>query len=249
VVGMTFQTQTFRLIPKIWTRGDHLYARTSYPVQAMTLFACARRVHVDRERRIVEIEDVRWWISRRSVVIPFERVAYIDSKYGDLGTSWGWAGHGCWARTDKWERFTVGLVLRAPAEEIRLFSFTTGGTTQSSILAEGGTGNTHGEQGDHVRFFLEKLQEFLQVPVGSESGPIPDSKTGVQYECSVCKRPSIASRDTCWMCGGPVQAVLPTFDDVTPPKPETNEADGALLDLDITPLINSQLEETADVHG
>ena len=231
-------TRAISIKPKVWVRGDHVYARTSYPVQAMTLFARARQLHVDRERRTIEIEDVRWWVFRKSQIIPFDRVAYIDSRYRDFGVSTERAGLGCRAPVDRWERFFISLVLRNPTEEIPLFSFVSGGTDSPGLHCLGfdceTIENDHGDQGDHVRFFVETLQGFLQVPVGSETGPIPDAQTGVQYECSVCKRSSIASRDRCWMCGSPVQAVIPTLDGSQPAKADSGDLDAAMLDLDIT---------------
>jgi hypothetical protein len=100
-----------------------------------------------------------------------------------------------------------------------------------------------------VQFFLERLHEFLQVPVGCETGPIPDAKTSVQYECSVCKRPSLAGRETCWTCGSPVQAVLPTFDEPRPVQAGLDQPEGSLLDLDITSGSSSLFEETANANG
>jgi hypothetical protein len=239
--------------PKVWARGDHLYARTPYPIQALTLFAFARKVHVDRRRRIVEIQDARWWISTKSMAIPFDRVVYIDSQYGDLGLSWGHVAAACWARTDKWERFVVSLVLREPAEKVRLFSFTSGGTEGPEPANLGLDGddivNSHGEHGRQVRFFIEKLHEFLQVPVGSETGPVPDARTGVQYECSICKRPSLASRDTCWSCGSPVHAVLPSLDEVGAAAEKASEADVPVLDLDLASLSAPFSGEEINANG
>jgi hypothetical protein len=252
LVGLTFQAQSFSLRPKVWTQGDHLYARTPYTVQALSLFAFARQIHVDGKKRIIEIEDVRFWLFRRVQTIPFDRVAYIDPRHSDLGTSRGWAGYGCWARTDKLENFTVSLVLRRPDEEVRLFRFAEGGTAQSggfgSVCGDSDPlADSHGELGDHVRFFVEKLQQFLKVPVGGTTGPIPDDKTGVQYECSICKRPSLASRDTCWICGSPVQAIIPALSEPPTTKPKAGQTDGALLDLDFNS-DESPVEETLNAN-
>jgi hypothetical protein len=202
---------------------------------------------------MIEIEDVRFWLSRKVQTIPFDRVVYIDPRHGDFGAARGWAGYGCWARTDKWEKFTVSLVLRQPEEEVRLFRFVEGSTSRSggfgAVCGDSDPpGDSHGDLGEHVRFFVEKLQSILKVPVGGTTGPIPDDKTGVQYECSICKRPSLASRDTCWTCGSPVQAIIPTLSEPSPAKADAGPADGALLDLEIDsggPLV----EETLNANG
>ena len=251
--GLALQAQSLSLKPKVWTRGDHLYARTPYPVQALSLFAFARQLHVDAERKIIEVEDVRFWLFRKIRTIPFDRVAYIDPRHGDFSTSRCWSAYGCLARSDRWEKFTVDLVLRKPDEEARLFHFIEGGATGPSPLgAICGDSNppedTHGKLGMHVRFFVEKLQEFLNVPVGGTTGPIPDDKTGVQYECSICKRPSLANRETCWTCGSPVQAIIPTLNEPPAPKAEAGHAEETLLDLDFNaggPLV----KETLNANG
>jgi hypothetical protein len=134
------------------------------------------------------------------------------------------------------ENFTVSLVLRLPDEEVRLFRFAEGGTSQSGGLGSvcgdsDPPADSHGELGDHVRFFVEKLQQFLKVPVGGTTSPISDDKTGVQYECSICKRPSLASRDICWICGSPVQAIIPALSEPPAAKAKAGQTDGALLDL------------------
>jgi hypothetical protein len=70
-----------------------------------------------------------------------------------------------------------------------------------------------GDQADHFRFFVAKLREFLQVPIGgADYIPIKDHKTGLQYHCSVCQRPSLPGRAKCWMCGGDVVPIIPTPD-------------------------------------
>ncbi len=79
------QTGLGSIKPKVWVEGDHLYARTSYPLQALTLFSYARKLHVDRQQRTIELQTVKFWFINQRRVIPFDQVAYIDSRYSDLG--------------------------------------------------------------------------------------------------------------------------------------------------------------------
>ncbi len=222
------QTGLGSIKPKVWVEGDHLYARTSYPLQALTLFSYARKLHVDRQQRTIELQTVKFWFINQRRVIPFDQVAYIDSRYSDLGTSWGWTDTG-FGRTDKWEKYTVSLALEETQERVKLFSFTGDGKVMTGTLGVlyGGDGlvDTYGDQEDHFKFFLSHLTEFLQVPVGgSDYIPVKDQQ-GLEYQCSVCRRTSIPGRDKCWMCGGPVEPVMST--ETSSPD---READGRVDD-------------------
>lgn len=211
------QTSLYSIKPKVWARGDRLHARTSYPIQLLTLGVYARRMLVDRERQTIELETDWFWFFNRRRVIPFHRVAHIDTTYGNVGTSFGWTDAGL-GRTDKEEVFAASLFLKEPEERVNLFRFFGDG-----VVKTGATGvlfggddliDSYGDQADHFKFFINELQKFLQVPIGgADYMPVKDHKTGLQYRCSACKRPSIPGREKCWMCGSFVEPVVPSLDD------------------------------------
>lgn len=232
------QTPFSSIRPKVRVEGNHLYARTSYPAQALTLFSYARRLHVDRQQRTVELDTTYFWFVSKRRVIPFDRIAYIDSKYSDVGTSWGWTDTG-FGRSDKWEKYTVSLFLKDPEEQVKLFNFTGEGYVKTGTLGVlfGGDEifDTYGDQASRFGAFMGGLQEFLDVPIGgADYIPVKD-KQGLEYHCSVCKRTSIPGRDKCWMCGSPVEPVIPGEDDdqAGDAKPEMTDVAEAVSSPDV----------------
>ncbi len=225
------QTSLASIKPKVWAKGDHLYARTSYPVQALTLFAYARKLHVDCERKVISLETDWFWLFNRQREIPFHRVAYIDSSFSDWGTSFGWTDDGI-GRTDKFDLYRVKLVLKDPPEVVPLFNFAGDGAVKTGAtgVIYGGDSliDSYGDQSEHYQFFMQKLKEYLDVPIGgAEYIPVKDPKSGLQYRCSVCKRPSIAGREKCWMCGSPVEPMVPGIDDGDLPVKEADAPEEA----------------------
>jgi len=197
--------------PTVWVKGDHLFARTSYPVQALTLFSYSRHLHVDRAEKMIDFEVDRFWMTARRHVIPFARVHYIESGYGKMGTALGYTREG-WGATDIMDGFHVGLVLRDPEEYLALFRFVGEGAVETGVegVLYGGDQIVDCRGGHHEEyaFFVEKLQEFLRVPVGSQSEAVPD-RMGIGHRCSICRRPSTAKAERCWHCGSPVEAIVP----------------------------------------
>lgn len=228
------QTNLASIKPKVWAVGDHLYARTSYPLQALTLFAYARKLHVDGERKVVEIETDWFWLFNKHREIPFHRVAYIDSSFADWGTSFGWTDNGL-GRTDKFDVFRVRLMLKDPPEMVPLFNFAGDGVVKTGATGVlfGGDSliDSYGDQAEHYGFFMKMLKEYLNVPIGgADYIPIKDPKSGLQYRCSVCKRPSIAGREKCWMCGSPVEPMIPGIDDRDLPQENAEAPEEATVE-------------------
>ena len=205
------QAALARVKPRVWAVGKHLYARTSYPVQALTLFAYCRSLHVDGERQVVEFETLRGWAVRRHEEIPFAGIVYIDAQKKGFRTPSGKAGADP-AQEDKLERYTVSLVLRNPVERLALFDFSSSrgipGGDQGAVPGGVPEADAPGEPADSFVLFVGKLHEILGVPVGMAELPSEDGLS-LKYQCTVCGRPSVPCRKHCWVCGSPVEPVIP----------------------------------------
>ena len=185
----------------------YFFARTSRLLQLLSLFSYARRVTVDRGRRLVTVNS-RWlWFISREKTIAFERVHYIDYGFSSLGTSWGLTGGG-FGRTDQVEKYPIQLILRDPDQRLALFSFKGEGAVETGwagvLLGGDSVVDLHGDQEDASRSYTRLLREYLGVPVGKPIAPLTDAQ-GVSYKCAVCGRPAPATRVKCLYCGGDVQ--------------------------------------------
>ena len=192
------------ITPKVWVEGDRLCARTNAFIQLLTLFSSARRLCVDRRRGVVEL-TTRWlWAFGSHREIPFARLAYVDSEYSSMGTSWGWTASG-YDRTDEVERYVVSLVLKEPEETVRLFAFSGEGAVATGwggvLMGGDSTVDFSGNQGAACRQFVLLLREFCAVPIGKPVMHLADER-GTKFVCAACGRPAPPTKTSCLYCGG-----------------------------------------------
>ena len=195
----TISVSCLSIKPRIDVSEDYLHARTPFLVEALSLFSYRREVRVDRLKRIVKIQTVKFWIFDRVREIPFENVDYIDTGFDSMGTEWGVMG-----KTDQVERYRVSLALKEPKEGVPLFSFIGEGSVETGwagvLLGGDGVFDLAGDQDQTFRNSLGLLKHFLGVPIGKPAPQVIDSE-GFKYRCAVCGRSSAPNRDTCLYCG------------------------------------------------
>ncbi|WP_433926630.1 hypothetical protein AB3662_27335 [Sorangium cellulosum] len=187
-------------VPRVWVDGDHLHARTSFGVRALSLFSYAMTLHVDRRARYVFIERRTLWFLRRSRAIPFGQIEHIDYRFSSVTTEWGLGGR----PTDQVESFSVDLVLRGEEEPVRLFRFRGEGSVSTGhlgVLLGDTIVDLEGGQEDASRRFVALLQEFIGVGLGKPMPRLRDG-SGRAWACLSCMRPAPPRPGRCLYCGG-----------------------------------------------
>ena len=191
----TWELSFLSLKPRVWVEGDCLYARTSFLRKLITLFSYSREVKVDRSRRLITLRVRSFWFFTREKFIPFDRVAYIDTDFRSMPTSFGWLG-----ATDRWETYVVTLVLRDPQERIPLMSFSGEGSVETGwrgvIFGGDSIIDLAGDQRKAFHRFISLLRDFLGVSIGE---PLTISS---RFICRNCGRPIPPARKNCLYCGG-----------------------------------------------
>jgi len=194
-------TSWLSLKPRVYGDDDALCCETSIFAQLATLLAYHRRVVVDREKRVVQVDERSWWWRQSSLEIPFSRVCHIEYEFDSLPTAFAGV-----VAADSVERFTVSLVLRNPEEMVRLATFDGEGSTITAglgVLAGDTLFELCGDQGNASRMFVAALKRLLGVPIGLPVPRVADER-GVRYRCAACGQPSPPRRRKCQYCGGAV---------------------------------------------
>lgn len=200
-----FPTPALR--PQFRRVGRVLEARSSRVTRALSLFAFDRTLRVDGDTRVLTIIDRRWWFMRRTRRVPFERIAYVEYRYGSMGSAWGLTVRGI-RRLDAVDVFSVSLALDRGGENLSLFTFVGSGaasTAEDTVLfGGGGPVDWHGDQEDASRRFVEELIALLGVPLGR---PASSGVAGTEgRRCEGCGRRLVERSLRCLYCGADPRA-------------------------------------------
>ncbi|WP_437680217.1 hypothetical protein [Sorangium sp. So ce131] len=190
------------IVPRVWVDGDHLHARTSFAVRALSLFSYAMTLHVDRRARYVFIERRTLWLRRQGRAIPFKQIDHIDYRFSSFTTEWNASGR----PTDRLESFSVALVLKGEEEPVRLFRFRGEGSVSTGglgVLAGDAIVDLEGAQEEASQRFVSLLQEFIGVGLGKPMPRLRDA-SGQVWACRACARPAPPRPGRCLYCGGQV---------------------------------------------
>jgi len=206
----TVRTSQYSLVPCVQIDKDRLQSRTSLLVQLLTLFSYCHRVSIDRREHLVDISTRYLWVLRRRQIIHFKQISHLRYQYSAQGTSWGMTGEG-YGQHDKWETFTISLVLARPPGEQILFRFSGAGSVETGwvgVLAGDSLIDYEGDQEDASLAVVQHLSRLLDVPIGRPADPVAKT-TGSGNEtqgetCPTCGRPRPLSRKTCLYCGAPL---------------------------------------------
>lgn len=202
---VVFPTPALR--PQFRRVGRVLEARSSRATRALSLFAFDRTLRVDGDTRVLTIVERRWWFMRRMRRVPFERIAYVEYRYGSMGSAWGLTVRGI-RRLDTVDVFSVSLALDRGRESLSLFTFIGSGAASSAedtvLFGGGGPVDWHGDQEDASRRFVEELTALLGVPLGSPASSASAATAG--RRCDGCGRRLVEPPRRCLYCGADPRA-------------------------------------------
>ena len=204
--------------PKVWEENGTLCARTSLLVQILSLGSYAKHVRIDPKTRTIQINTRRLWSWPSQRRIPFDNVAWINYNIGSFGTGWSFWTNDGFGRTDEVERYRVGLALKNPPKNIRLFSFVGEGSVETGwtgvLWGDDSAVDVRGNQDQAAGDFVSILRHLLGVGV---NGPLPGTEQEdddeepmhkVIYRCAECGRESPPMLKKCRFCPGRIESCI-----------------------------------------
>jgi hypothetical protein len=160
---MAFATSFLSSVPRITADENRLIAATSLPFRIVTLGLSIRRVTVDRELKLVTIEDRKAWIWHRRISLHFNEIESITYGYDDVSLSGVFQ-----TAHDSVDRFVVGLKPYG-RDEVVLFNFVGDGTfTNEGPLPDWWYWKEYatdwsGTQQQESRLFVQLLSKLIGV--------------------------------------------------------------------------------------
>jgi hypothetical protein len=164
-------TKAFAPRPNVRCEGSLLVIESGWRTAMLTLGGRPRRVSVDRQNRIIRIQDRRFWAFTNRDVIAFDRIQEIIYSYNDALES-NWVSH------DSEDIFRVGLWLKDGKELILFRFFGQGEFVNNSLWPDWmmagdilpGQIVTHDMDSQSISL-ADVLSKVVGVPIGN--GPLP----------------------------------------------------------------------------
>jgi hypothetical protein len=205
----TIRHSLFSLNPRVREARGVIHVRTNFLMRILCLFAFEQEFYIARDGSRVDVFTTRFWFFRKTRSIRREAIAYLDYRYGSLGTSFIYGpsagGRVGMQAADKLERFTLWLVLRDGDEEIRLCEFSGSASVATGIggvLLGDDVIDFEGTQQSESLALISQMTDRLQVPLGP---PLPAQLrdgVGGSARCADCERPVPPRCERCQYCGG-----------------------------------------------
>lgn len=193
-------------LPKVTYSSKVITARSSLPMQLVTLFSSKRGIKVCNSEKLITISTRRWWFKTTVEKIPFAKVRYIDVSQITVGGSPGLTQGGFNWR-DQQENF-IPYVMSVDGTKIDLIGFLGEGsvlTGWGGVLLGDEMVDFRGKQEEKARKFASAVAMLIGVPCGIESKVLAEARsTDGKLKCPSCSHLNAINYKKCLYCGADI---------------------------------------------
>ncbi len=198
--------RVLRLEPVISRLNNMLCARSSFVDQLLRLFSHARSVRIAADSGKIEVKTKAFWFHHTTRLIPFERIAYIDTRYMGRQSALRSRDEGGPIR----DHVFISLRLNHPDETVDLIDFASVRWKPQWVhpVFEFELRNHEADadiecEEKGFEYFLNHLKHMTGASIGPRFLEAT-SLDGTQYQCAQCGHIASATWKKCMYCGGPI---------------------------------------------
>ena len=199
----TLRLPFLQISPKVWVKGNRLFATTSLIYQILNAFFYSRTVVVDKSAKIIEIVIKTFWFFKSSAQIPFNDLKYIDISHREVGEDFGLAPNGFGAR-DVTEIFYVQVKTKSNPIPTNLFRFIGEGgryTGWLGVLLGDSAIDSEGLQREKAQAYAELVSKYTGIPMWQDRKIEFSFGVDHEYKCPQCGHTSNSTVKKCMYCG------------------------------------------------